>query len=328
MVARGLRFISLALIAIAVAALIFSIRLDVPFAALEADYGGPAPRYLSLASGARAHVREDGDPSGIPLVLLHGAGSSLHMWDGWTEMLSDHFRLIRLDLPGHGLTGRVPGDDYSRGAMAAFVVQAADELGLDRFALAGTDMGGAVAWQIARRMPDRVTHLILVAPEGIGEVPEDPSLAVIAARNPLTRPALRWVAPRWPTANRLYKSFVDDNFVTDQMIDRRWRLNRLAGNRIATTRRLGLPDAAPLGSFDGAINVPTMVLWGEEDQILPLDRERAEWDLRTKFVGGLQQNPLYTFANAGHMPHVEQARLTAVFAANFIETRPPGERSE
>jgi len=328
MVSRGLRFISLSIVAVLIAAVIFSIRPDTSFDAVQQDYGGALTTYLPLASGARAHYRDEGNSHGRAVILLHSEGSSLQEWDAWVRQLGDTYRLIRIDLPGHGLTGRVPGDDYSRQAMAAFVLDVANALGLDRFALVGADLGGGIAWDLARRHPGRLSHMVLLAPTGIGPVPDDQPLAVIAARNPLTRPLARWIAPRWATANQLYKSFVDDNHVTDVMIDRRWRMNRLRANRIATVRRHALPDERPLREYDGAIHVPTVVLWGEEDQVLPLDRERVEWDLRTKFAGGPDENPLYTFAGVGHFPHEEQALFSAAFAANYIETHSDPENTE
>ena len=328
MVSRGLRFVSLSIIAVLIGAVIFSIRLDTSFDALQQDYGGELTTYLPLASGARAHFRDDGNTQGRAVVLLHSEGSSLQEWDGWVRQLGDTYRLIRIDLPGHGFTGRVPGDDYSRRAMASFVLDAVNALGLDQFVLVGADMGGGVAWEFARAHPERLSHMVLLAPTGVGYVPEDQPLAVIAARNPLTRPLARWIFPRWAAANALYKSFVDDNHVTDAMIDRRWRLARLSANRVATVRRHALPDEVPLREFDGAIHVPTVVLWGEEDQILPLDRERVEWDLRTKFAGGPDENPLYTFSGVGHFPHEEQALFSAAFAANFIETHSDPENAE
>jgi pimeloyl-ACP methyl ester carboxylesterase len=324
MVARTLRFISLSIVALFVAAIAFSIRPDTSFDDLQRDYGEALTTYLPLPSGARAHYVDAGDPAGRPLLLLHGEGSSLQEWVPWVDQLGDAYRLILIDLPGHGLTGRVPGDDYSRAAMARFVVEVANGLGLGRFAVAGTDMGGGVAWQLARTHEDRVTHLVLVAPTGLGPAPGGQPLGALAARNPLTRPLARWISPRWATANHLYKSFADDHFVTAAMIDRTWRFSRLGENREAMVRRLALPAGRPLREYDGAIHVPTVVLWGEEDQILPLDRERVEWDLRTKFARGSEANPLYTFAGVGHRPHEEQALLSAAFAANFIETHGAG----
>lgn len=322
MVARGLRFISIALVVLMVAAVAVSVRPDASLEDAIADYGSEPSQFLTLTDGARIHVRDEGPRVGDTIILLHCAGGSLHEWDPWVRELEKFFRIVRLDLPGHGLTGRLPGDDYSRRAMGNVVLEVADQLGIDGFALAGADLGGAVAWDLARRDGAHVSHLILIAPEGIGFAPNDASFQEIAARNPLTRPLARWIAPRWAFANQLYKSYTDDNFVTDALIDRYARLGRLSGNRTATVRRLAGPPERPISEFDGGIDVPTAILWGEDDLILPLDQERVEWDLRTKFAGGPQVNPLYTFADVGHFPHVEQAILTAAFAGNFIATRP------
>ena len=322
MVARGLRFISISIVAIFAVAVLASVRFDTSIERAEADYGGAPGEYLYLESGARVHLRDEGLRDGHAIILLHGAGGSLHEWNPWVRELENFFRVIRIDLPGHGLTGRVPGGDYGRRAMGDVVLEVANTLALDEFALAGAGLGGAVAWDLARRENARVSHLILIAPEGIGVSQHEPPLQEIASRNPLTRPLARWIAPRWAFANQLYKSYTDDNHVTDALIDRYWRLGRLGANRDATVRRLALPAAPPLSEYDGGIAVPTAILWGEDDQILPLDPERIEWDLRTKFAGGPQANPLYTFAGVGHFPHIEQAVLTAAFAGNFIATRP------
>ncbi len=323
MVGRLLRFTSLGLVAVFLGAVIFSVSLDVPFERLEAEYGGAAPTYLGLSSGARAHYRDEGNPDGPPIILLHGSNSSLHTWQAWVRILGDRYRLISVDLPGHGLTGRTPGDNYSRYAMVEFVMQVANALEIEQFAVVGNSMGGGVAWALARRHGDRLSQLVLVAPSGIGRVPQDPPLPFKIAENPVTRPLLRWLAPRWLFANGLYASFSDDNFVTDERIDRYWRLNRLAGNRIATMLRFSQPRPPDLNEFEAAIEVPTLIMWGEDDQVLPFDRERVMWDLRTKFAGGPQENPLVSFAATGHMPHVERAQETAAVLDGFLTRTSP-----
>ena len=117
--------------------------------------------------GARAHVRDEGNKDGIPIVLIHGSMGSLHMWEGWVDRLKDRARLISVDLPGHGLTGAWPREEYTIEAYADFIEVLADTLNLDRFALVGHSMGGAVAWTFAATRPDRVSQLILVDSAGI-----------------------------------------------------------------------------------------------------------------------------------------------------------------
>ncbi|MGV0033428.1 MAG: alpha/beta fold hydrolase [Candidatus Azotimanducaceae bacterium WSBS_2022_MAG_OTU7] len=62
------------------------------------------------------HYRDEGNASGYPLVLVHGSNASLHTWEPWVSLLGDDYRIISLDLPGHGLTGGVPDGDYSSAA--------------------------------------------------------------------------------------------------------------------------------------------------------------------------------------------------------------------
>ncbi len=318
MVSRGLRIISLSLIVALVAAVLFSISLDTSFEDLRDQYTNDESEFLNLPSGNQAHIRDEGNPAGTPIILLHGSNSSLHTWELWVAELAGEYRLISIDLPGHGLTGRVVGDNYSRFSMVSFVLEVADTLGLEEFSIAGNSMGGGVAWALARRYPDRVSHLVLLAPTGIGRVPQDPPFAFRVGRNPATRPLLRWLAPRWIFSSGLYSSFEDDNFVSEQLIDRYWRLNRLGGNRHASMSRFALDPAPDLKEMQGAIDVPTLILWGEEDQVLPYDQERVRWDLRTKFAGGVEENQIVTFVGAGHLPHIERARETAAFADNFL----------
>jgi pimeloyl-ACP methyl ester carboxylesterase len=144
---------------------------DIPADVLEKKYAVPPSRFVEV-DGLRVHYRDEG--SGPVLVLIHGLTASLFDWDAWAERLRGRFRVIRLDLPGHGLTGPDPQGRYGWPAMADLVVRLLDRLGVDRAGVAGNSLGGAVAWQLAARHPDRVDRLILVAPVGYpigGEMP-------------------------------------------------------------------------------------------------------------------------------------------------------------
>jgi pimeloyl-ACP methyl ester carboxylesterase len=81
--------------------------------------------------------------------------------------LGDEYRIVSVDLPGHGLTGRVPDDDDSMAAFVATVAAVADHVGIDRFALGGNSMGGGVTWQFALAHPERVSAMILVDAVGL-----------------------------------------------------------------------------------------------------------------------------------------------------------------
>ncbi len=83
---------------------------DIPYATLEAKYASPASQYADLPGGVRVHYRDEGPRQAArTLVLIHGFSASLHAWEPWVERLSKDYRVVTLDLPGHGLT-RAPGD--------------------------------------------------------------------------------------------------------------------------------------------------------------------------------------------------------------------------
>jgi pimeloyl-ACP methyl ester carboxylesterase len=82
---------------------------DIPRAILEAKYAGPPSQFVTLPEGTRAHVRDRGPRDALALVLIHGSNASLYTWEPWAKRLSDMFRVITLDLPGHGLRTDAPG---------------------------------------------------------------------------------------------------------------------------------------------------------------------------------------------------------------------------
>ena len=161
---------------------------------LIARYANDRSKFIDVG-GVRAHVRDQGNPDGIPLVLIHGSNGSLHVWEGWVRELGPQARLISVDLPGHGLTGAWPRDEYTVEAYADFIEVLVDTLNLDRFVLAGHSLGGAVAWTFAATRPDRVSQLILVDAAGYPREGGETPLADAA------RPPAAWSATSASTSS-------------------------------------------------------------------------------------------------------------------------------
>src|SRR5437868_5619218 len=142
---------------------------DIPRVTLEAKYAAPPSQFVEInypstlpkedqASSevytappytARAHYRIRGAANAPTILLLHGSNASLFTWEPWSKTLSDHFRVVSVDLPAHGLTGAVPNHDYSEKGMVTFVNEFADKIGPQRCALAGNSMGGGIAARYA-----------------------------------------------------------------------------------------------------------------------------------------------------------------------------------
>lgn len=114
---------------------------------------------ITLPSGGHLSARLHGDAKAPPLVLLHALGEGASDWDAFAEELSARWRVIALDLPGHGSSHRPA--TYSFEAMAEDVTAALDVLGLERTALVGHSMGGTVAYLIAQIHPERISALVI-----------------------------------------------------------------------------------------------------------------------------------------------------------------------
>ena len=118
---------------------------------------------LELPNGMRVNYKEQGNPQGRPMVLLHGGSANLSDWDFWTDSFSD-YRVISLDLAGHGLTDPMPDRDYTRPNMVAFLKSFIDTLELKDIIIAGHSMGGEYSLQYTIDNLDNVAAVVVLAP--------------------------------------------------------------------------------------------------------------------------------------------------------------------
>src|SRR5271165_604451 len=183
---RVFLIIVVAILGLMISAFLYFSDPDIPRATLEAKYATPPSQFVQLADGARAHVRDRGPRDAPAIVLIHGNMLSLFSWEQWANRLDDTFRVVTMDLPGHGLTGAVPSGDYTQKGMVEFVRMVADRLGLGKFAIGGHSMGGGIAARFAETYPERVTQLILVDAVGMpSKPPAQPSLVFRVLRGPV-----------------------------------------------------------------------------------------------------------------------------------------------
>jgi len=286
---------------------------DLPRDYLIARYGQPPSSFIDVG-GMRDRVRDEGKADAKPLLLIHGSLGSLHVWGDWIAELEDRYRLISVDLPGHGLTGAWSRSDYSIEAYTDFIEVLADALNLDRFAIAGHSMGGAVAWSFAATRPERISHLILVDSAGYprnGEAPLSTRLARMRAIGDIGI----YFKPTRAVRRSLEEIYADPSMVTPERLKRFAELQRFPGNRPATLLRARLQepiDPTPLKRLD----VPTLIIWGAQDRWVPVaDAFRLQGDIKGA--------KLAIFERAGHDPMEENPRDTAAAVAAFLPMTPP-----
>ncbi len=270
--------------------------------------------------GRQVRYRVDG--AGSPVVLLHGIGRSLEDWSEQHELLRDRYRVYSVDLPGYGRSEPL-AELYTLPALASSVADFLDAVGITEPAhLVGNSLGGAVAMQLAVHGPERVASLVLVNSAGFGRE------VTIALRLLAIRPVGRFLLrPSRESAHRVEHSlFHDPAFATEARVAHTFAL----AQRPHAARVL-LETVRSLGTFRGvrpqwrqtllravaSLDIPTLVVWGDRDLILPaahLDAART----------GLPHARTYLFPDTGHMPQIERAEAFSQLVQNFW--RPPADR--
>lgn len=287
---------------------------DIPRAVLEAKYATPPSQFLTLADGARVHYRDQGPKAAPVLVLIHGSNASLFTWEPWVARLGDKYRIVTMDMPGHGLTGAVPSGDYSQQGMAEFVKAVSDRLGLGKFAIGGNSMGGGVAARFAEMYPARVTALILVDAGGMAAPGGDRvPLGFRIARTPVLNTLMLHITPRALFKEGLDDSFVHHNLVTPAMVNEYWELNRMAGSREATQKRFQLGWDTYVADHTAAIKAPTLILWGAKDHLIPVAAAYA-------YQKAIPGSKLIVFPDAGHVLQEDEADKSAAAARTFLDS--------
>jgi pimeloyl-ACP methyl ester carboxylesterase len=267
-----------------------------------------------LPDGARAHYRDRGPKTAPVLVLLHGSNASLFTWEPWSNTLSDQYRVISVDLPGHGLTGAVPNHDYSAEGMVKFTNEFADKLGLAKFTLGGNSMGGGVAARFAEEHPERLSALILVDAAGMPvKMGDKMPIAFRIARMPVVNQLALHITPRGLAEDGLNKAIVHKEIITPAMIDTYWDFARMEGTRQATLERFSSPFDTYVRDHIRAITMPTLILWGEEDGLIPVEAGK-------EFHKEIAGSTLVIYPKTGHIPMEEVAAQSAGDVRMFLGT--------
>ena len=272
-----------------------------------------APGDMVQVGAWRRHVRDSGPRDGSAVLLIHGFGASLQTWDAWVAPLARTHRVIRLDLPGSGLSPPDPARDYTDGRSMALLLALLDELGVQRASIVGHSIGGRIAWTFAAQHPERVDRLVLVAPDGFaspgfeyGQAPQVPAMLGV----------MRYVLPQVVLKASLKPAYADPAMLTAELMTRYDDLIRAPGARQALLDRMRqtvLVDPRPLLA---AIRAPTLLVWGARDAMIPLANS-------ADYLSSLADARLVSFARSGHLPQEEAAADSVAAVAQFLASAVP-----
>jgi pimeloyl-ACP methyl ester carboxylesterase len=270
-----------------------------------ANDGSVREEYLTLGSGHRLFALRAGAGSTYPpLVFLHGLGGAQTTWANVLPPLVEQGTVIALDLLGHGQSDKPAGADYSVAGLASQVAEALTGLRIPPAVFVGHSLGGAVALLLALERPELVRGLVLVNSAGLGEEIGMELLDRIEA------------PPSREEARRLLELFFEDRQrILERGVEEMYQARMTPGADAALQaaaaanfgregQRIGLTDRL------GQVQVPTLIVWGEKDRVIPLEHALAA--LRVLPDGWLKILP-----GIGHVPQVEAPALFANAVGHF-----------
>ena len=277
-----------------------------------------------LLHGHRVTYREAGVEPGKPVVvLIHGIAGSGQTWDGIIPWLGKRHAVIAPDMLGHGGSAK-PRGDYSLGAYASAVRDLLLALGHESATIVGHSMGGGIAMQFAYQYPERLDRLVLVGSGGLGR-------EVALMLRAVALPGAEWVLPLLAQAKLdeagalLAKGMHRLGFragADTEELARGFASLKDAGTRTAflhTVRSVIDTGGQRVDASDRlylASEVPSLLIWGEKDRIIPAAHGRAA---HAKMPG----SRLEVIPDAGHFPHRDEPYRFVDALERFIaETEP------
>jgi 4,5:9,10-diseco-3-hydroxy-5,9,17-trioxoandrosta-1(10),2-diene-4-oate hydrolase len=286
-------------------------------------------RHSAKAGDITLNYYEAGEPTevggGLPLVMLHGGGPGASAWSNFGRSLphfAGSFRTLLVDQPGFGASDKPPvvGNYYRHSA--DYVVKLLDELDIERIHLLGNSLGGGTAMRLALTYPDRVGRLILMGPGGLSLnlFHADPTEGV--------QRLMDFGADPTPERLRAFIStmVVNQQLVTDELVAERFADATAPGAQDAM-RSMGMSFWNPETAEDGMLwreahrlRKHTLLTWGREDRVNPLDGAMVALKL-------IPKASLHVFPNCGHWAQIEAAEefaeISTAFLARHVERSKP-----
>jgi pimeloyl-ACP methyl ester carboxylesterase len=265
-----------------------------------------------------------GEPRGERpvLVLVHGVAGSSATWDVVLPALARHYTVVAPDLLGHGQSDK-PRHDYSLGAYANMVRDVMIALGIDRATIVGHSFGGGVAMQFAYQHPSRCERLVLESSGGLG-----PEISWIFRA--LSLPGVEFLMPLiFPSFARVAGDVVGSGMhrlgVRAPNLAQSWRayaeltktdnrpafLNTLRSVIDRSGQTVSAHDRLYLAGW-----VPTLIVWGTSDRIIPVEHAIAAHD-------AMASSELVIFERVGHFPHAQEPERFVDALIAFIDTTAP-----
>jgi pimeloyl-ACP methyl ester carboxylesterase len=253
---------------------------------------------------------------GEPLLLIHGYGAGLWVWEKQIDVLSRFYRVYALDVIGHGFSDR-PKIAYTPETYIHFLRDFMDGVGIERATLIGNSMGGGMAWAMAALFPERVKRVILinsVPPDVLNQVRNESFRTLVAIQGIPFLPYLVIASRNKNSIKWILEECVSDiKLITPEVLNRQYALSRIKGTTwVLYSTFKNAKETSKMRDYLSRINRPTLLIWGKRDLIFPLsvgeDLHRA--------IKGSKLQPIET---AGHIPMWETPDEVNEAILNFLK---------
>jgi 4,5:9,10-diseco-3-hydroxy-5,9,17-trioxoandrosta-1(10),2-diene-4-oate hydrolase len=268
--------------------------------------GLPEGKYVDVRDGLRLHYHEAGAEHSDTVVLLHGGGPGASAWSNFGRnipVLAKAFRVIAVDQPGFGRSGKPTDHPQYFTHSAQAVGGLLDRLGIEKAHLVGNSLGGGTAVRLALDHPERAGRLVLMGPGGlsVNVFAPDPTEGV--------KNLSRFAAPPGPSKEKL-EAFLrvmvyDQSLVTEELVAERFAAASTPES-LAAMRAMGAsflrPDTYEQGMLwrdAHRLRQRVLLIWGREDRVNPLDGAL----LALKMIPRAQ---LHVFGRCGHWAQLEK----------------------
>ena len=235
------------------------------------------------------------------LLLLHGLGASAERWEYVIPHFAREFRVVVPDLIGFGYSDK-PMADYTIEYFSEFISKFVDKIGIKELSIVGSSLGGQIAAEYTVNHNENIRKLVLVSPSGVMKHSTPALDAYIAAA----------LYPNDDSALNAFQMMSGRKEIEDKTVNGFIERMTLPNAKMAfMSTLLGLKDSEPITKKLQMITVPTLIIWGENDPIIPIEYAKS-------FISGINDCRFYKMTGCGHVPYVEKPKAFFQIVLDFL----------
>lgn len=245
--------------------------------------------------GVDIHYIDEG--SGLPILMVHGLGGSHRNFQKLSHEMKDSFRVIRVDLPGFGLSGFPESDHHYLTMYQDFMTDFINHIGVDSMVLIGNSMGGGISWLTTLNHPDKIKGLVLISAAGY-DLQKVKKGVVRFARFGIAQKLFYKGMPMLFTRNTIKRVYYNPSLVSKDDLKKTNLMWNKEGN-IHAFFELAHSEELPDETRIKEIKTPTLILWGANDKLVNVKyADRFKQDIRNSKV--------VIYNQCGHVPMNEK----------------------